>query len=195
MGMTITNQMWSGAQPCDYSPVVNTRGRGWTENNPDGSILTPAVNSVVDPGAQGARLPQSWVTFGAVIDGLSFTAFIGEKHLRPEWLNDFGIDGPALAADNDNKTFRVGGPAAGSGLSVIATANAVLGLAPHPMYGPASAGTANGQNESYIFGAWHPGQTLFCRGDASVERVKNFVNPATLGSFLSRNDRVPYQLP
>lgn len=45
------------------------------------------------------------------------------------------------------------------------------------------------------FGTWHPGQTLLCRGDASVERVKNFVDPDTLVRFLNRQDRTPFQLP
>jgi prepilin-type N-terminal cleavage/methylation domain-containing protein len=195
--MTVTSQMWTGAQPMDYSPVVNTLRFSWTTSSgdpPDGSIVAPLVNAQAGPTTGTSLLPHSRTTFGSVIDGLSFTAFIGEKHLRPEWLNAFGTDKPALYAANDDGTFRVGGPSLGSGRSVVMGLNpdGPAGLAPHPMFGnPNDNGVAN----SRIFGGWHPGQTLFCRGDASVERVKNFIDPYTLGSFLSRNDRTPFQLP
>jgi prepilin-type N-terminal cleavage/methylation domain-containing protein len=195
MGMgSVTSQMWTGAQPTDYSPVVNTRQFSWSAGPADGSILAPLVNASASPSGTGSLAPQSRTTFGSVIDGLSFTAFVGEKHLHPAWLNAFGTDKPALYAANDDGTYRVGGPAAGSGLTVISGLNpdGPAGLAPHAMFGnPGDNGVAN----SRIFGSWHPGQTLFCRGDASVERVKNFIDPPTLGSFLSRNDRVPFQLP
>jgi prepilin-type N-terminal cleavage/methylation domain-containing protein len=195
-GMTTTVQTFQQAQPTDYLPCVSTQRSDWPGAQfLDGAIVTPLVNAAVY--GTSATLPQSRTTFGSVIDGLSFTAFVGEKHMRPEWLNQWAADGPALVAGPNNARFhRTGGPSIGSGLSVIgASLNTVVGLALHPMEGHPAPGNAANDTIRVKFGSWHPGQTLFCRGDASVERVKNFVDPNTLGSFLSRNDRAPFQLP
>ncbi len=207
----MVSQSWSyvtGAQPTDYSPVVSSFTTTWTStgtapwnqiNHVDGSIVAPLVAAQQAPGnANSSKLPQSRLTFGGILDGLSFTAVIGEKHLKPNWLNSVGFDGPAMIAWPENNTYRVGGPARGwttlgTPVTTVQNINAAVGLALHPMEGTDSDNFNN--PPSWKFGAWHPGQTLFCRGDASVERVKNFVDPNTLGSFLSRNDRVPFQLP
>jgi prepilin-type N-terminal cleavage/methylation domain-containing protein len=206
-GTTTQSYTVVDAQPTDYSPVVTTIRLNWgdTGTSPwsqvrtaDGSIVPPLVAATAAPSGTGSRLPQSRLTFGGILDGLSFTAVIGEKHLLPQWLNNVACDGPALAAQDDNNTFRVGGPALGwttlaTPITTVQSASGPMGLALHPMQG--NPGNANDNPHSFKFGSWHPGQTLFCRGDASVERVKNFVDPNTLGSFLSRNDRTPFQLP
>jgi prepilin-type N-terminal cleavage/methylation domain-containing protein len=200
--MTVSFNYVTGAQTSDYLPVVSTHNRDWSATTggvpPDGSIILPLVASAAS--GSGSTLPQSRVTFGGVIDGLSFTAFIGEKHMRPSWLNSSTFEGPALISWNRNVSYRIGGPALGwtvapSNLSAVAGTGlgVPLGLALHAM-----EGNDNNQDSNppcWKFGSWHPGQTLFCRGDASVERVKNFIDPNTLGSFLSRNDRTPFQLP
>jgi prepilin-type N-terminal cleavage/methylation domain-containing protein len=178
-----SNAAWGNVpgQVTDYSPVVTTTVRAHlVEGNPNNSNcmfsppLVAAQQATGDPNS--SRLPQSAVTFGACIDGLSFTAIIGEKHMlaNGSWFLSFAnYDAPAIGYWDENCSQR-------SGLE---------GPALHPAY---NVGNDSGGER---FGSWHPGQTLFCRGDASVERVKNFIDLANFQAFLTRNGRDTFQLP
>ncbi len=185
-------------QMTDYSPVVATNRRAHTldgnPNNSNGMFSPPRVaaqQSAGDPNS--SVLPQSATTFGSCIDGLSFTAIIGEKHMLgngawfgtgtwSSWVRERDYDTPALVYLDENGSQRV---------AQDTTTATPESLALHPM----DLGTGMNDSGGERFGSWHPGQTLFCRGDASVERVKNFVDPDTLVAFLNRQDRTPFQLP
>jgi prepilin-type N-terminal cleavage/methylation domain-containing protein len=185
MGMTTTQNYnyFTDAQPTDYAPTVRGVLTGLSPalvndvNNGSGAFLTPLRNAAATADPNASTLPKSRLTFGSFIDGLSFTAIIGEKHLIPQHVSqNTDLDGPALliGQPNHQRSFRYPGDGA-------------FGLALFP--------TSQQSNYTWLFGSWHPGQTLFCRGDASVERVKNFVDSTTLTRFCMRDDRQPFQLP
>jgi prepilin-type N-terminal cleavage/methylation domain-containing protein len=184
--------LWNNveAQMTDYSPVV-THNR-WTHTidglpqNASGMFSPPKADARQATGDPNASiLPRSATTFGSCQDGLSFTAIIGEKHMLadgtrfadsqtpPEQADVRDWDAAALTYGDENGWQRSG----------------IDGMALHPR--DASGGDAGGQK----FGSWHPGQTLFCRGDASVERVKNFIDVGNLQRFLTRAAGDSFQLP
>ncbi len=174
-------------QVMDYSPVWtstrNTDGMDGNPNNADGMFAAPNVAATAALDSMGvwvaSRQPQSAITFGSVIDGLSFTAMIGEKHMLANgaWFLQEGNEWPALCYADSQRSQRSG----------------VVPIALHPA--DTTSDPTGSNNMARAFGSWHPGQTLFCRGDASVERVKNFIDLANFRAFLTRNGRDTFQLP
>jgi len=135
------------------------------------------------------KLPiMSRVTVGSVTDGMTYTAFIGEKHLNPDRLGQVGYDNP----------YNAGHVASGHGGGVKI---ASLGLASSPTDAAHRVGTlpTNAQNATDInyfrFGSWHPGITQFAFGDTRVVSVKNHAAPDALYSMSHRSDGQPYNLP
>src|SRR5205814_8423 len=115
--------------------------------------------------------PRSATTLQSATDGLSNTAMIGEKHMRPEWLGG-KFDEPALVALSNQNTIRVGGDTLSRGL----------------------AQDRNDQDD-WKFGGWHPRITMFAMGDASVHSVKNNTDVTVLKLLMSRNDGTSFELP
>jgi prepilin-type N-terminal cleavage/methylation domain-containing protein len=183
--------LWNNveAQMTDYSPVISNTTTSGVDGRPEfahGMFSPPKADARQAAGDPNASiLPRSATTFGSCQDGLSFTAIIGEKHMladgtrfadsqTPPQLEDVrDWDGAALTYGDENGWQR----------------SAVEALALHPR------DTTGGDTGGQKFGSWHPGQTLFCRGDASVERVKNFVDLTTLRAFHSRAGGEAFQLP
>jgi prepilin-type N-terminal cleavage/methylation domain-containing protein len=193
--------LWNNveAQMTDYGPVVTS---GWLPNSTttlgthevngrperaDGMFSPPKADARQATGATNASiLPRSATTFGSCQDGLSYTAIIGEKHMladgtrfadsqTPPQLEDVrDWDGAALVYGDENGWQR----------------RARGGLALHPRDNVGSDDGGGGK-----WGSWHPGQTLFCRGDASVERVKNFIDENSLRAFHTRANGDAFQLP
>jgi type II secretory pathway pseudopilin PulG len=178
------------AQFTDYSPVVTHNRRTHDINglpqNASGMFSPPKADARQATGDPNSSiLPRSATTFGSCQDGLSYTAIIGEKHMHangsrfgdsrtpPESSDIRDWDCAALVYIDENGHQRSGRD----------------GMAIHPR--DSSGADAGGEK----FGSWHPGQTLFCRGDASVERVKNFIDIGSLRAFMTRAGGESFQLP
>jgi prepilin-type N-terminal cleavage/methylation domain-containing protein len=128
---------------------------------------------------------RSRVTIGSVIDGMTYTAVVGEKHLNSKRFGQVGYDNPYNPAHMSSG--HIGG-AKILGLGLAARANFPLVV---------SDSTGNGSTDPghYMFGSWHPGVTQFAFGDTRVAAVKNFANQQALLAMSGRGDEVPYDLP
>jgi prepilin-type N-terminal cleavage/methylation domain-containing protein len=108
----------------------------------------------------------SRTSFKKVVDGLSKTIFVGEKHVTEEGLGkkDFG-DNSIYNPDYMRAVARYGGPRAPLGNS--------------------------GEPDAYEFnnfGSWHSGICNFTFGDASVRSIANSIDPITLGYMCNIRD-------
>ena len=158
-----------------------------------GSILGP--NKVIpDANAPGKLRFISKVTLGRITDGLSHTAWVGERHVNPDKLMQSGFDSPAPPG--------VGTGAWTSGRIIGA------GLAPSPhdpqivsigitKYADGSSSTEvnNADPNNFLFGSWHDGICQFVFGDNRVVAVKNIADPTALWRMGGRADGQPYNLP
>jgi prepilin-type N-terminal cleavage/methylation domain-containing protein len=171
-----------GAQATDYVAVSATTQTDWNTSN----ALGPIVKAVSWPTAANPTAPiRSATTLASVVDGLSNTAFVGEKHMRPDRLDNQDVEVASLwAPEASNAQFRrrmvrtAGGGVAGWG----ALWNRPL--APNPQYA-----------DEECYGSWHPTICLFAFGDGRVQPVKNFVSQPVLFFMTTRNDRRPFDLP
>lgn len=119
--------------------------------------------------------PVDWfdrLNHASVVDGLSHTWLIGEKHIPALELNRFPYDSPAWDGDHLSAAARVGGLGLGLG------------------QGPGDTQTSN-----YAFGSWHPSITHFAMADGSVQSVKNDTSTFVLSQWAHRADRGPIQVP
>jgi prepilin-type N-terminal cleavage/methylation domain-containing protein len=201
-----------GASTNDTSPG-DTTGTGVTETQPrtwDGamvacrafnqlSVANTAVINGFQPGTLGGRDFRSMTTFASVLDGLSNTAFIGEKAVHKDRL---GTANTASTAQDGH--YYYGPNTAGSSTRTIgggmsyfmrrlapddaAGVNRIIPLKP--------TGDTNVANDpQFRFGSWHPGVTLFMLGDGSVRQVSNSTSNVSLQRFGTRNDRLTFDLP
>ena len=145
----------------------------------------PMLPSAVAPTA-AKPVVTSRVSIGGVTDGMTYTAFIGEKHLNPSRLGARGYDNP----------YNVGHIASGYGGGVKI---ASLGLAKSPTDDLVTLSHVDGDAADdmnyYRYGSWHPGVTQFAFGDTRVVPVKNHADRAALYSMSHRGDGQPYSLP
>jgi len=159
-----------------------------------GPILPPAgVPKNLSPTSSGEFVPpykvefRSRVSIGAVTDGMTYTAFIGEKHVTPTKLGQTNYDYPS--AVGISASWFYGGVRLPD-----------RGLAPNPQT-PEMTTTNNNPisdtaaRNNYYFGSWHPGVSQFVFGDTRVVAVKNHVTPETLVKMCGRADGQPYDLP
>ncbi len=117
------------------------------------------------------------VTFAQIEDGLSNTAFIGEKHVPtdgPEgsWFGKIAAkDNSIYNPDFWNTVGRKGG----------------LG---RPLASPADGAQSKQALTEFNknFGSWHPGVCQFVYGDASVHSVNIDVDPCMLGFLCNKAD-------
>lgn len=152
-----------------------------TAPNLQGVFVGPAANVQV---SNGGYVFRSKVSIGAVSDGMTYTAMVGEKHLNPTRLGQNNYDYPQGAG--------VSGAWYHNGVRVLA-----LGLAQRPdtpSQTTTSTDPTTGVN-NYHYGSWHPGITQFAFGDARVVAVKNFTDTDTLRYMGDRSDGQPYSLP
>jgi prepilin-type N-terminal cleavage/methylation domain-containing protein len=157
--------------PADYAACAGDPATGggndyWWSRNDDGSANTPNNGAF--------RMSNDWSTnprgpnrpgckFGEIGDGLSNTAFVGEKHLRPNELGTAaGNDGPAYNGDK-GYSFRMMG------------SNRLLAR---------TLTEANGGK----FGSWHTGVVNFVLGDGGVRPIRTSIDGTTLGRLAARND-------
>jgi len=162
------------SQPWQNGPIVGHSGSQYVKSGAD----TWQVNI------------RSKVSIGSITDGMTYTAFVGEKHVTPTRLGLAGPDYPYNAA------YVGGGYTDGKIIG--------LGLAQRPDFPPQrtaaeAGGTADWsspyQDCIFMFGSWHPGIAQFVFGDARVVAVKNFAQPEVMQYMGGRSDGQPYNLP
>ncbi len=158
-----------------HAPVLETAG------NYGGAII-PAMPRLT---INGRTVIRSRVTIGSVIDGMTYTAVVGEKHLNSNRLGQVGYDNPYNPGHMSSG--HIGG-AKILGLGLAARAN-------FPLVVSDATGNASTDPGHYMFGSWHPGVTQFAFGDTRVAAVKNFANQQALLAMSGRGDEVPYDLP
>jgi prepilin-type N-terminal cleavage/methylation domain-containing protein len=155
------------------------------------------------PGSLGARDFRSMTTFASVLDGLSNTAFIGEKAVHKDRMG-----GTSTLATHQDGHFYMGSAdatitdrLAPGGMAYFARRLApaldagtdrVIALKPT---GDTSGAGVAGNDPNFRFGSWHPGVTLFMLGDGSVRQVSNSTSNISLQRFGTRNDRLTFEMP
>ena len=201
-----------GASTNDTTPG-DTAGTGVTLTQPrtwDGAMVACRAfnsNSVANtgtingfqPGTLGGRDFRSMTTFASVLDGLSNTAFIGEKAVHKDRM------GVATTASTGQDGHYYYGPATGGSATRIdggGMAYFMRRLAPDDDAGLSriialkpTGDTTVANNPQFRFGSWHPGVTLFMLGDGSVRQVSNSTSNVSLQRFGTRNDRLTFDMP
>ena len=130
---------------------------------------------------------RSRVTIGAVTDGMTYTAFVGEKHLNPSRLGQAQYDYP-MAVGLTGSWFNGGVRLPDRGLASSPQVPEMTTTTTNPITEPAAL-------SNYHFGSWHPGISQFVFGDTRVVAVKNHVTPETLVRMCGRADGLTYDLP
>jgi prepilin-type N-terminal cleavage/methylation domain-containing protein len=192
---TLTGQNARGhrGQTTDYASVgagpvrpgfLGTSGWGqdvlrvWRTNSV--GILAPQTHPR-DPnrpsGTQRLTKITSATRFADVVDGLSNTAMIGEKHINgPQCLNRGERSFPWPCADG-GALARVGW---GDVFYMVRNLNAPLARGPFDQTAPPT-----------VFGSWHPGACQFVLGDGSVRAISNTTAQTVLGNLSDRRDGNP----
>ncbi len=178
----------------------------------DGAIMVcRAFNALTVPnaasingfqqGTLGGREYRSMTSFASVLDGLSNTAFVGEKAVHKDRLgnptpNELNGDGQyyyANAATTNSPPNGHAGVAAFMRRLCITNVNA---LDADRMIALKPTGDTTAQNQPRgRFGSWHPGISLFLLGDGSVRQVNNATSNVAMSRFGTRNDRFTFDLP
>jgi type II secretory pathway pseudopilin PulG len=147
---------------------------------------------MLEPGAY-----RSMTTFASVTDGISNTAFIGEKAVHQQRLggNKANFADTVKPGEQDG-TFYYGSGGNPADLKQpgemaywsrrLAPAHAADRLL------PLKPRLEDPQNR---FGGWHRGVTLFVLGDASVRAVNNATSTVALQRLGCRNDGQSFELP
>jgi prepilin-type N-terminal cleavage/methylation domain-containing protein len=150
----------------DYGVVAGSYSFALNINdpNPDGSFL-PATNLVM-VGAVMVSF-RSLTKFASITDGLSNTAFVGERHVHRDHFGERAYgDNSLYNGDYSSNCSRVAGP----GLPLV-----------NDPRDPASR----------QFGSYHTGGCNFLLGDGTVRFVSNAIDTTTLGRLAARNDGQP----
>jgi hypothetical protein len=134
-------------------------------------------------------------TFASVLDGLSNTAFIGEKAVHKDFMGNGTArwqDGIHFYGNTINATRTTHGDIAWF-VRRLGPENNTERLIPLKPTGGTNSDTNN--DPRFRFGSWHPGVSLFLLGDGSVRQVSNSTSGPTLQRFGTRNDRLTFDLP
>jgi prepilin-type N-terminal cleavage/methylation domain-containing protein len=146
-----------GFTPGALGDYVDCMGSGVTQT------LDYQTSPTSDPSVAGSGAfvygMTKGIRFPDVMDGLSNTLFIGEKHLK---LGEFGTGYDTSLYNGDNDAGRLAGPG----------------------YGIAVSPTVSG----YQFGSWHQGVCQFVFGDGSVHALPVSINTTILGNLADRAD-------
>ncbi len=150
-----------------------------------------------EPGTLAPREFRSLTTFNSIVDGLSNTAFVGEKAIRAGRLGGHGTDlaRNALPSEQDGPYYygRGGNPADLAAPGAMAWWS--RRLAPQNPAERLIALSPREEDPNNRFGSWHPGITLFLLGDGSVRQVHNATSTVILQRLGCRNDRQEFHLP
>jgi len=169
----------------------------------------PAAINGFQPLTLGGREYRSMTSFASVLDGLSNTAFVGEKAVHKDSLgtaantvtppNAPNGDGPYYFY-NGNTTLTANSSShpqiaafmrrlcLNAGTNVTPDFGRIIALKP-------TGDTTINNAPNFRFGSWHPGISLFALGDGSVRQVNNATANVTLERMGTRNDRFTFDLP
>lgn len=172
------------ATPSDYA-VCNSTTNCWAIDaanfngrQASGSIVFPAKPTPEDTAEQ----PQGTFSFGGITDGLSYTAFFGEKHL-------YKRDPLGTLAAGDANALTIGNSPAWFNSSIRRMGN--LPDPHNPQCAPVGTGilTAKDPQPQFpTFGSWHPAVCQFGMGDGSVQTLRNDLDPRICAALIQRND-------
>jgi hypothetical protein len=140
---------------------------------------------------------RSMTSFASIKDGLSYTAFIGEKAVHQDRLGGRGTDlAQAVLPSHQDGTFyygRGGNPADLKAPGAMAFWS--RRLAPAETGERLLPAKPRLEDPNNRFGGWHPGVTLFLLGDGSVKAVNNDTATIVLQRLGCRNDGQQVDLP
>jgi len=173
--------------------VLHFSSIGGNADHLGGSILGP--NKVIsDARAPGKMRFISRVTLGRITDGLSYTAWIGERHLNPKNVMKSGFDGPSPpgAGSASWSSAKI----IGSGLAASPEDPEIVSIGTTTWAdGTVSTEINNADPKNYVFGSWHPGICQFVFGDNRVLPIKNHTEALVMRYVGGRADGQPYNLP
>lgn len=193
----------------DYAAVYGGAGGGdwWGRGSSGGNgmmvapVSGPTITDPAHPPSQPIRSP---VTFGSVTDGLSNTALIGEKHVHTDYIDYPQAPGLIYNLDWVGSGRWIGwnnGTIAGDGLYATGRNQAVARKPTDWQYDPPEYDTANPPvqhsqplRDPWSFGSYHPGISLFVRGDASVVGVRGSTYTGVLSAFGAKGDGQTFSL-
>jgi prepilin-type N-terminal cleavage/methylation domain-containing protein len=127
--------------------------------------------------------------FASVLDGLSNTAFVGEKAVHNRRLGMFGGGGSTTAGTNQDGSIY----SSSNEEQISRTLDPSQQIAPATI--PVISRTPLTDDPRNRFGSWHPGVSLFGLGDGSVRPVSHATSESVLRRFGSRADRLTFDLP
>ena len=186
---------------------ITNQPRNW-----DSAILVCRVynrstgNKTINSISLGPGDYRSMTSFASVLDGLSNTAFIGEKAVHKDRLGststaDSQQDGTFYFGNGISSQSSGAGRRVAGGIAYFmrrlanetqntnpAAADRIIALKP-------TGDTNVNNNPRFRFGSWHPGVTLFALGDGSVRSVNNASSNRNLRRLGTRNDRLTFDLP
>jgi hypothetical protein len=133
---------------------------------------------------------RSMTSFASVLDGLSNTAFIGEKAVHQDRLGQGKLDG----SQQDGTIYYGVGPTKDSYTAPGPMAYWSRRLAPEKEGDAILPSNPRTDDPNNRFGGWHPGVTLFILGDGSYRPVRLDESNTALQCLGTRNDRMTFQL-
>jgi prepilin-type N-terminal cleavage/methylation domain-containing protein/prepilin-type processing-associated H-X9-DG protein len=147
--------------------------------NASGDIVTHVTNAAPTAAAYAGWSPRTKIAH--VLDGLSNTAILAEKHLTRGHLGRGGCYGTTQRSDC----------AGGSGLDDMQLMIAQAGGGNRMWVNPERGGIARGADEessATTFGSWHPGACHFLMADGAVRAVSPDIDDPTLVNICDRRD-------
>ena len=172
--------------------IASQNERLWDGAMVASRVFNPSSGAISVSGVSlGINDFRSLTSFSSVLDGLSNTAFVGEKAVHKDRLG-------STAAQGQDGPFYYGNGGVGSSFldpgqvtwftrrltfNTNASTDAIIPRKP------------TSEDPQWRFGSWHPGVTLFVLGDGSVRPVNNSTSNSTLMRFGARSDRLPFELP
>lgn len=153
------------------------------------TVPNTTVLNVFLPGTLGGREHRSMTSFASVVDGLSNTAFIGEKAVHRDRLGrDVAYLTSAALPTHQDGTFYYGRGGNPDDLQAPgAMAFWSRRLAPDGSE-PVLSVKPRLEDPNNRFGGWHAGVTLFLMGDGDVRAVSNNTATIVLQRLGCRND-------
>ena len=142
----------------DYAACIGTTGK-------DTPIVINNTNPPVTILPTGAFVPGTGLSFSALLDGLSNTFLVGEKHVP----KGFETTAPWDCSIFDGHNFTCNTRCAGPGYPIALSRN----------------------DPRLLFGGLHPAQCLFAFADGAVRPVRNSADEFTLGLLAHRSDGLP----
>lgn len=150
-----------------------------------GAII-PSADYQVAPGAPGGAIVRSNVTIGSIIDGLTYTSLLGEKHINPVNLGEHQLDNPEHPGHQ---------PYGGGAFSASKIAALGLAASPNDPLLDDYSNEAETNGDYWKFGSWHPGICQFVMADTRVEAIDNTADSLSLYYMSARDDGMPFTLP